>query len=68
MLLHLYRRNDRVSFGRFELENHHAISGVHIEMLLIRGQRSPRGGRHIQIVQNFLPIRENIEDAVACME
>ena len=67
-LLHLYRGNNRVSFGRSELKNHHAILGIHFEMLLIRGQRTSRGGCHIQIGQNLLPIRENIENAVAGME
>ena len=65
--LHLYCGNDRVSFGRFELKNHHAIPGIHFETLLIRGQRSPRGGCHIQIGHNLLPVREDVEDAVAGM-
>ena len=43
-------------------------AGIHFEMLLIRGQRTSRGGCHIQIGQNFLPVRENVENAVAGME
>ncbi len=37
-------------------------------MLLICGQRRSCGGCHIHIGQNLLPIRKNIEDAVAGME
>ena len=44
-----------------------AIPGIHFETLLIRGQRASRGGCHIQICQNFLPVRENVENAVAGM-
>ena len=67
-LLHLYRGNNRVSFGRSELKNDHAIPGVHFEMLLIRGQRTSRGGCHIQVGHNLLPVRENVENAVARMK
>ena len=68
MLLQLYRGNNCVSFGGFELENHHAIPGIHFETLLIRGQRTSRGGGHIEIAHNLLPVRENAENAVAGME
>ena len=66
--MHLYRGNNRVPFGRSELKNYHAILGVDFEMLLIRGQRTSRGGCHIQIGQNFLPVREDVENSLAGME
>jgi hypothetical protein len=66
-LLQLNRGDNRVSFGRSELKNHHAILGIHFETQLIRGQRTSRGRCHIQIGHNLLPVRENVEDAVAGM-
>jgi len=65
-LFHLYRGDNCVSFGSSEVENHHAIFGVNLEMLLIGGQSTSRGG-HIQIRQDLLPVRENVENALARM-
>ena len=66
--MHLYRGDNRISFGRFEFKDHHAIPGIHFETLLMRGQRVPRRGCHIQIGQNFLPVCKNVEYAFAWME
>ena len=65
MLLHLYRGNNRVSFDRSELKNYQAIPAIYFETPLMRGQRTSRGGCHIEIGHNLLPVRENVEDAVA---
>ena len=67
-LLHLYRGNNGVSFGGFELKNDHAFLGIHFEIPLIRGQSTSRSFCHIQIGQNFLPVRENVENTLAWMK
>jgi hypothetical protein len=66
-LLQLYCGNNRVSFGRSELKNYHAIPGIYFETLLKSGQRTSSGRCHIQIGHNLLPVRENVENAVAGM-
>ena len=66
--MHLYRGDNRVSFSRSELKNHHAIPGNHLDALLIRGQDASRGGGHVQIAYDLLSIRKNTENAVAWME
>ena len=44
------------------------IRGFHLEMRLIGGEGISGGGCHIQIGDNLLPVREDVEDAVAGMQ
>jgi hypothetical protein len=51
-----------------KLKNDQAIPSIYFEMLLMRGQRTSRGGCHMQIGQDFLSVRENVENAISGMK